>query len=138
MPQRPVVVVTSRQRPHELVLLLASVLLGLGYLLTVPPPQSLAAVVPAWLVTTWSVGLLLSGALGLLGAFWRGSILVALELERAALLVSTGALLLIGGASFAVAGWRALFGGSIILAWGVANIVRCVQIGQDTHKLLNP
>ncbi len=115
----------------------ASVVLGLGYLITIPAPQSLAAVVPIWLVQVWALGLLFSGSFGIVAALWRGSLLVGLELERAALLLSTGALALIGGASFAANGIRAAFGGLIIVAWGAANIARCLQIRRDVRQLLD-
>jgi len=133
---RPVIVVSSRNRPHELVLLGLSAALGLAYLVTVPPPQSLAALVPAWLATMWSLGLFVSGVLGLFAALWRGAIRFALEVERVAMLVSTGALLLIGGASFVVSGWRALFGASLAIAWAAANIVRSGQIRRDLAKII--
>lgn len=124
---------SGRHRYHELVLFGASVLLGISYLSTVPAPQSLTALVPGWLVALWAIGLLASGSLGLIAAAWRGSILVALELERSALLISTGALLLIGGTSFVATGLRALFGGLIIASWAVANILRALQIRRDLH-----
>lgn len=132
--QRPLIVVTGRHRPHELLLFALQVVLGLGYLLSVPAPQSLAALVPSWLVFLWAGGLVLSGIVGLAAA-WRKQTLAALELERAALIVSAGALLLIGGASFVATGWRAIFGGSMILAWALANITRCLQIRHDAKQM---
>lgn len=138
MPSTSIVVVNSRQRPHERVLLGISVILGISYLATVPAPQSLAALVPSWLVILWAIGLLLSGGVGLAAAMWRGSIAVALEVERAAWLANTGPLLLIGGASFVVNGWRAMFGGSIILAWAIANLARSRQIRREVNALTAP
>ena len=111
------------------------VILGAAYLFTVPAPQSLAAIMPHWLVMTWAAAMVLSGAAGLIGSWWRGSPSSALELERGALLMSTGALALIGGASFVVNGWRAAFGGGLIVAWAAANLVRCWQIRTDVKKI---
>lgn len=132
---RPIVVVTSRHRPHELFLFALQVLLGVAYLVTVPAPRSLAALVPSWLVHVWAVGLTVSGVLGLAAAVWHRRASTALELERAALLLSTGALGLIGGASFVASGWAAIFGGSMILFWAAANLVRCNQIRKETADL---
>jgi hypothetical protein len=84
----------------------------------------------------WSLGLFVSGVLGLFAALWRGAIRFALEIERVAMLVSTGALLLIGGASFVVNGWRALFSASLAIAWAAANIVRSGQIRRDLAKII--
>lgn len=132
----PFVVVTSRHRPHELVLLGLSVLLGIAYLVRLPPPQTLAAVVPGWLVAVWALGLVVSGVIGLSAAVWQGSIIVALQMERAALLLNNAPLILIGGASFATLGWgRAVFGGSIILGLAAANLVRSLQINRDVKQL---
>jgi hypothetical protein len=113
----------------------ASVLLGVAYQVQVPTPQSLAALVPAWMVVLWSWGLLLSGAVGLVACFWRGGITVGLGFESGALLMSTAALLLIAAASFAVNGVRAVFGIGLIAAWGLANVARCLQIRHDLRQI---
>ncbi len=58
MSDRPqLIVVTGRHRPHELFLFALQVVLGCAYLVSVPAPQSLAALVPSWLVFLWAAGL---------------------------------------------------------------------------------
>lgn len=131
---RSVLVVSSRRNPHTLFLFALQVPLGIAYLFTVPAPQSLAALVPGWLVMAWAVGLTLSGMVGVVSV-WPWAVTTAMELERGALLASSGALLLIGGASLVVNGLRAIFGWSLILAWAAANLVRCRQIHRDVNQI---
>lgn len=130
----PVLVVTSRSRPHEMFAFAAQLLLGVAYLVTVPEPASLSALVPGWLVVLWSAGLVVCGAAGLVSARMPMGVR-ALELERGALAVSTGTLLLMGGASAAVNGLRSSFGIAMIAAWAGANVWRMVQIRRDVAKL---
>lgn len=112
----------------------AQLLLGVAYLVTVPPPASLNALVPGWLVVLWSAGLVVCGAAGLVSArLPLGP--RALELERGALAISTGTLFLIGGASLAVNGVRSAFGIAMIGAWAGANIWRVRQIRLDLKKI---
>lgn len=132
----PVLVVSGRHQPHELFAFAAQALVGLAFLVTVPAPASLSAVVPGWLALLWSVGLLLAGVTGLVAAKIRmGG--AALLLEHAALVVSTGMLFLIGAASIAVNGLRATFGIAWIAAWTGANIWRIRQIRRDLTKIRN-
>lgn len=126
----------TNYHPHEAVLLATSVLLGTNYLLvTVPPPSSLQALVPKWVVVTWSLGLLISGVVGLVAIFWKHSVVRALEAERGALYMSSGALLLILGASLAINGLRSIFSIGIIAAWMVANVVRARQIRRELQAI---
>lgn len=134
MSQRPLLIVAPRLRAHELFLFAAQIVLGAGYLVTVPSPPSLAALVPHWLVIVWSVGLLVSGLVGVTAAGLPYS-RRTLDFERGALLISTGSLFLIGGASAVSAGMRAFFGIMMIAAWSGANLVRVWQIRGETHRL---
>lgn len=130
-----IVLASGRRHPHQMFVLALSLLLGVAYLVRVPAPQSLAAVAPKWVVVLWSVGLVLSGAVGLLGCLWLGQVEVGLGLERGALLLSTAALVLIGSASVAANGSRALFGVGVITAWALANVARCVQITNNLRQI---
>jgi hypothetical protein len=96
---RPIVV-TGRHRPHELLLLVVSIITGLAYLLGSPPPGSVAALMPDWLISLWAVGLLISGAMGLFGAVYRRDLELGLIAEGAAMLIGAGALLVAAYASF--------------------------------------
>lgn len=132
----PVLVVSSSRQPHELFAFAAQALLGVAYLVTVPAPASLSALVPGWLALLWSAGLLVAGVVGLTSARLRVSG-AALMLEHAALVISTGMLFLIGGASVVVNGARAAFGIAMIAAWAGANIWRIRQIRHDLKKIRN-
>ncbi len=109
-------------------------MLGAGYLLTVPAPASLASLVPHWLAYAWSAGLLISGLAGAAVTFLPYSVRM-LDLERGALVMSTGSLGLIGGAAFMVNGWRAFFSVAVVTCWCVANVARIVQIRRDAARL---
>jgi hypothetical protein len=118
------VVLAGRHRPHELLLLVVSVLTGTAYTVGAPPPGSLTALLPGWAVLVWSVGMVASGALGLAGA-WR-----SLRVEAAGMLIGSAALIWYS-AAVAPIGWRASFACAISTAWAAANLWRAVQIHRD-------
>lgn len=130
---RPIII-TSKIRPHELFLFAAQIVLGAGYLVTIPAPASLAALVPPWLAYAWSAGLLISGLAGGAVAFLPYSVRM-LDLERGALVMSTGSLALIGGAALMVNGWRAFFSVVLVGFWAAANVARIAQIRRDSAQL---
>lgn len=132
---RPVVVVSGRHRPHEMLFLALSVLLGLAYTLAAPPPQSHAAEMPPWLVHVWAGGLLLSGVVGLAAILVPFRVERALLLELGAMLVGAGALVVTTAAVFAYAGWSGLLGGGFSAAWALANLARAGQIWRDLRGL---
>lgn len=125
---RPLVVLSGRHRPHELLLLAVSIVTGVAYLIGAPPPQSIAALMPTWALHVWAAGLAASGILGLTGALTRRG--WSLALEQAAMLIGAGALVWYVGAVVPF-GWRGLFAGLISLAWASANVARAVQIRRD-------
>lgn len=121
---RPVLVISGRHRPHEILLLVVSVITGLAYTIGAPPPASIEALLPGWALLVWSVGLALSGVVGLSGVLWSPRI------EAAGMLLGTGALLWYS-AAVTPFGWRGLFAGMICTSWAVANLWRALQIRQD-------
>lgn len=125
---RPLFLLSGRHHDHEVFLLAWSVLLGVTFAAGAPAPPSLEAAVPNWMFATWAVLVGLSGALGVVGCYWRGRIDVALELERSALLIQGGCWLLFAGGIFAYAGLDGLTAGGITLAWGLANVSRAWRI----------
>lgn len=130
---RPVVVVTGRRRPHEQLLLAYGAFSGAVYLLGAPPPTSLAVTIPHWLVLVWSAGLVVSGAVGLAGCWWRG--IRGLRLEQGGLLIGAGALLIYTVSAFVFAGTRALFAGGVVCMWAAANLWRAVQCHRDLKQI---
>jgi len=121
---RPVIVISGRHRPHELLLLVVSLATGLAYTVGAPPPTSVAALLPGWALHVWSLSLALSGVIGIVGV-WR-----SLRLEQAGMLLGAAALVWYCAAVVPF-GWRALFAGLVSLAWAAANLVRAAQIGRD-------
>ena len=109
MDRRPIVAVTGRQRPHELLLLAWSLLSGAVYLLGAPPPGSITALLPTWEVHAWAAGLLASGVVGLVGCLWPWDRGLGLGLELGGMLLGAAALVLYDFAVLSVGGWRALF-----------------------------
>lgn len=124
---RPVVVLAGRHRPHEILLLVVSVLIGAAYTLGAPPPGSLAALLPGWAVLVWAVGLAASGVVGLVGVAY------SMRLEAAGMLLGAGALVWYAGA-VAPFGWRASFACAISCAWAGANLWRAWQIRGDLRR----
>ncbi len=121
---RPVVVISGRYRPHEILLLAVAVITGVAYTVGAPPPASVAALLHGWELHVWSVGLALSGVVGLVGVF------SSQRVEAAGMLLGTGALLWYA-AAVAPFGWRALLAGLICVAWAGANLWRAIQIRAD-------
>lgn len=121
---RPLVVVSGRHRPHEILLLAVQVITGVAYTVGAPPPSSVAAFLPGWALLVWAVGLAVSGVLGLAGVLW------SLRVEAAAMLLGAGALIWYA-AALAPFGWRALLAGAISAAWAAANLWRALQIRHD-------
>lgn len=121
---RPVVVVSGRHRPHEILLIIVSILTGVAYTVGAPPPTSIAALLPGWALLVWSIGLAVSGVIGLAGVLW------SLRIEAAGMLLGTGALIWYA-AAVAPFGWRGLLAGAISVAWAGANLWRALQIRQD-------
>lgn len=124
MTDRPVVVVSGRHRPHEILLIIVSILTGAAYTVGAPPPTSIAALLPGWALLVWSIGLAVSGVIGLAGVLW------SLRIEAAGMLLGTGALIWYA-AAVAPFGWRGLLAGAISVAWAGANLWRALQIRQD-------
>jgi hypothetical protein len=124
----PLPLLSGRLHDHEQFLLAWSVLVGVTYALGAPPPLSLADSIPEWMFISWAVIVGLSGLIGLAGCHWRGRIDVALEIERAALLMQGGCWLLFAGCIMGYAGLIGLTAAGIVIAWAGANLSRAWRI----------
>lgn len=127
---RPIAV-PGRLRPHEVLLLAWSLVFGAVGLWQAPAPATLAALVPHWEVLAWSAGLAVSGAVGLLGCFWRRGSAMAAQLEMGGLLIGAGSILLYCAAILLVGGWKGLFAAGLVGAWMLANLWRAGQLRRD-------
>jgi len=126
--RHPHIIATGRYCYHEVAFFAFGVFIGLAYVLGSPPSTSLIALLTTWQVRGWGIIMLVSGVVGLLGAFWRGSLRFALQVEGAALLIQAGAITLLTTALFGVGGARALTAGGISAAWTIANLLRAGHI----------
>jgi hypothetical protein len=131
----PILLVT-RPAPHKILLLVVSLVLGASYLIGVPPPTSIAATQPAWVIHVWAGAMLLSGSAGLFAAFWRPAATRALRMEGGAMDLGAAAMLLYAVSLVAYAGWtRALASGVTFGLWAAANLWRSRQIRRDLREL---
>lgn len=131
----PVFVTASRVRAHEVALLASSTAIGVGMLVAAPSPQSVASVLPRWLIVVWAALFVLSGAIVVGAVFWRGNMVRALFAEAAGLLFNCWP---VGTASISVFvfnGSRGFLAGCFFAGWTVANVWRCVQIVREIKVL---
>jgi hypothetical protein len=133
--QRDPIVVTGRRRPHEVALLVVSVVLGLTYFIGwAPPPTTVDILVPNWFRPLWYGLLLGSGVVGL-AAIWLPDIRTGLLLERVAMFTSTPALVIYIVPIFVVAGRAGLGAGAFLTFWAAANLWRGAQINRDLDRI---
>ena len=131
---RRVIVVTGKSRPHELLLLAYGAIVGIATLLG--ERSNAAALAPTWAMYSWSIGLVVSGVLGIGASLWRTALVRALEVERGALLIGAGAILLYSANVFAFGfTWNAMVAAGIVSAWGAANIWRAWQITIELRRI---
>lgn len=129
------VAVSGRHRPHEVLLLAVSLLVGIALILGAPAPGSITALLPRWEVHVWAAGLAVSGAAGLAGCLWRPGTERAMWLEAGAMLTGAGSLLFYVVALLALGDPRGILAGGITAAWMAANLVRAGQIRRDLRGM---
>lgn len=139
--QQRLLILLGRPSPQAVYLLVAAALMGAFFLIGVPPPTSVSATQPIWVVRGWAAAMLASGLMGLWATAgpknlndWR-DLESRLRLEGSAMWIGAGALVLYCGSLINYAGWRAL---SVVITyggWAVANYVRARQIRKDLRQL---
>jgi|GEM_PF-2166827 len=127
-------IVLGRNRPHELLLLLLSILWG-GVALFAPTPDGLVSRLPGWLTILAAGALLSSGTIGLVGCLWRTTVEVGLGLELGAMLIGAGGLLLSGYAVLRYGEGGGTVTAVFMSVWIVANMWRAMQIWNDLRTL---
>jgi hypothetical protein len=135
MPYRRLVVLTSRRHPHELMLLVVSVLQGAAYAIGQPRPNSVAVLLPPVVVTAWYVLLLVSGVVGLTGNLWPGHLDTALRLRLSGNFLAAAPAAVYGITLLAFGGLRGSFAASIVLAWAGACMWRAWQLRADLRQI---
>ncbi|MEU8158053.1 hypothetical protein AB0B94_30740 [Micromonospora sp. NPDC048986] len=115
--------------------LVAAGICGLALLLGDTRPASVAASMPVWLQSTWEVGLLVCGVVGLVGIWWRGALVSALAVELGALFLLGALTAMYTIALFSVSAGQATAAGAFVSAVAVASWWRSGQIIRDLRRL---
>jgi len=127
-------VFTGRSRPHEVMIIVWSVAVGVIHFTTDPPPNSLDAAYPTWMTGAWYLLLGAGGLAGGVGLLLR-NIIVSLYLERASMIAIAAGAAIYALAAFYVGGWRAFLAGGLIACWSAACAWRAGQITLDLRRV---
>ncbi|MFI2664895.1 hypothetical protein [Micromonospora carbonacea] len=128
------IVVTGRHRPHEVMFLALSALVGGVFVAGAKPPTSVEQLVAPWVLWTWYVLLLSSGLIGL-ASIAMADTYRALVLELAAMQGQTAAPLLYGVALLATGSAAVVLAAGFCLAWASASAWRGWQVWQGMRVL---
>lgn len=132
---RLVVTVRDGRHPHEVLFLVAAVIAGIGGTLH-PPAQSIAhALMPAGMARVWYALLIVGAVIALAGIASSGRHLGGLLVERVGMLLVGGLCCAYGGVTLVFSESAALVGGAVLLAFGLASLVRARQIRRDLQRL---
>jgi hypothetical protein len=132
---RSIIVVTSRQRPHWVMICVAwSAGIGALRLAGWPPAPALAKTLTVWEVTGWygltgTAGLLGLAALAIAHPAWT------LIVESAAQWASGAAMGIYAVAAFHIGGRDGVVGGLFFASWTVACLWRVAQINGDLKRI---
>lgn len=118
---------TEGRNPFEVFMLAWAVYVGAALTLGAPPPGSVQALLPHWMVTAWYTLLCIGGLVGLAGV-WMGDPIRSLLVERAAMMIICPAGLLYGVVLFVTAGSAAAVAGGITIAFSLAALGRLIRI----------
>jgi hypothetical protein len=122
-------------RRHPLVIYLNAIVAasGVAYFFG-PPPGSVATLLPGGLASLWYGSLALGGATGLVSAAWPDA-LTGVLIERAAMWPLGMATLAYSVALVALAHLVALFTAGLVAGFGVAAILRALQITRELRSV---
>lgn len=118
--------------PRALFMLVLSVFSGGIALVFEAAPQSVNEVLPGWAVTVWSALLLTGSATTLLGMlFQTANGIIVEQIGSVAVGVTT---IFYAVIAFGEVGWGAVQPVGIVLAWGLACLLRWVQLQILLHR----
>jgi hypothetical protein len=129
------IVVLSRQKPHEVFLFGLAVLSGLAILLGLSEPTSLTRDLPSWVLPVWAWCLLTSSLAGLGGMLYRRDRERGMGIERGALVMQTGMVLMYGLLLVAINGWQAVIAAGAALVWASTNLWEAKLISADLRAI---
>lgn len=112
--------------PRAVFILALSVFGGLGALALQAAPESLEAVLPQWAVVIWGILLLLGSAIALVGILIRTN--VGILIEQVGSVIVGVTTIYYSAIAFWIVGADALQNVGIILAWGLACLIRWGQL----------
>lgn len=128
------VVVTGRHRPHEVMFLVFSTLIGAAFAAGTKPPTTVEQLMPDWILWLWYGLLLASGAVGIISILIRCPFR-ALTLERAAMWGQTAAPLIYALALLSYGRAPAAFAIGFCLAWSAASAWRLWQVSREINAV---
>ncbi|MEU5946322.1 hypothetical protein ABZ793_12260 [Micromonospora sp. NPDC047465] len=128
------IVVTGRHRPHEVMFLILSAIVGAAFAAGAKPPTTLERLVAPWVLWTWYLLLLSSGVIGLVSIAISDTYR-ALVLELAAMHGQTAAPLLYGLALLSTGRAPAIFAIAFYATWAGASAWRGWQVWQGMRGL---
>lgn len=102
----------------------------------IPAPDSTASFVPPGLLQVWAWMLLAGSLTGLLGLLWAGRVVTGMVLERVGLIVLAGAVILHVAGTAATLAAPAIVPVSIAGAFGLACILRSLQVRTEIRDLV--
>lgn len=136
MTDRSPVIVLSRQKPHMLLLLILGILTGVSIFAGTYDPNAMERDLPEWVVQIWGGCLLGSGVIAIFGHLgWRRNRMRGMLIERGALLIQAGMVLLYGTVLVGMFGWAATLSGGATLCWAGAHIWESQLIKRDLRML---
>lgn len=130
----PPVVVSGRHRPHEVMFLAYSALLGLVFVAGAKAPGSMEQLMPGWFRWTWYLLLFASGVVGVV-SFAVRDLYVALTLERTAMFGQVVAFAVYALGIFVLGGWRGLAAGGLCVSLAAASAWRLWQVNREIRAV---
>lgn len=132
---RPVQI-TSGRHPFEVTILAAALLCGIALMASNARPRSITESMPSLVQSSWEIGLVGAGVIGLTGVLlWRGQLAVCLGVELGGVMILGTVTSMYGIALFAVSGSQALAAGAFVVGVSLASWWRIAQIVRDLRRL---
>jgi hypothetical protein len=127
--------ITSGRHPYEVILLIASPVVASVLVLTNTQPTAVRVAMPVAVRAVWFALLIVAGAAGLTGVFWRGQVSASLSIEAIGVLVLGAAASMYAVGLLAVAGVGGAAAAGFVAAVAAGSWWRLAQIWRDLRKL---
>ncbi|GIH18449.1 hypothetical protein [Rugosimonospora africana] len=127
--------ITSGRHPFEVILLIASPVVASVLVLTNTQPPAVKVAMPTPVRAVWFALLIVAGAAGLTGVFWRGQVGASLSIEAIGVLVLGAAASMYAFGLLAVSGVQGAAAAGFVAAVATGSWWRLTQIWRDLRKL---